>query len=203
MLELNPLLFLCSDITISVDMAEALGFAHENNLIHRDIKPANLMITRDGIVKIISAPRVMTQDNLAAMIQSGVQIPVQTTANNTTTVQYIDATLKLQVTPQITAEGTIVMKIDVQKKEPLTGLTVAGGQNAPLSTRQAQTQVMVKDGGTTVIGGIYQITDNISKNRIPFLYRIPIIGNLFKNNIHEKRHDELLIFISPRIVKNI
>ncbi|HPR64559.1 MAG TPA: type IV pilus secretin PilQ [Thermoanaerobaculia bacterium] len=157
----------------------------------------------DGLVKIVSAPRIMTQDNLAAMIQSGVQIPVQTTANNTTTVQYIDATLRLNVTPQITAEGTIVMKIDVQKREPLTGLTVTGGQNAPLSTRQANTQVMVRDGGTTVLGGIYQITDNISKNRVPFLHRIPILGNLFKNHANEKRHDELLIFISPRIVKNL
>ena len=157
----------------------------------------------DGLVKIVSAPRVMTQDNLQAMIQSGVQIPVQTTANNTTTVQYIDATLKLLVTPQITAEGSIVMKIDVQKREPLTGLNIAGGQNAPLSTRQAQTQVMVRDGGTTVLGGIYQITNNLSLNRVPFLHRIPILGNLFKNKSDEKRHDELLIFISPRIVKNI
>jgi type IV pilus assembly protein PilQ len=157
---------------------------------------------QDGLVKIISSPRVITQDNLGASIQSGVQIPVQTTSNNTTTVQYINATLSLKVTPQITEAGTISMQIDVQKREPLLGLTVTGGTNAPLSTRDAQTQVMVKDGGTTVIGGIYQITDNNSQNRIPFLHRIPIIGNLFKDRSIQRRHDELLIFITPRIVKS-
>ena len=157
---------------------------------------------QDGLVKIISSPRVITQDNLGASIQSGVQIPVQTTSNNTTTVQYINATLALKVTPQITEAGTISMQIDVSKREPLLGLTVTGGTNAPLSTRDAQTQVMVKDGGTTVIGGIYQITDNDSQNRIPFLHRIPILGNLFKDRSIQRRHDELLIFITPRIVKS-
>lgn len=157
---------------------------------------------QDGLVKIISSPRVITQDNLGASIQSGVQIPVQTTSNNTTTVQYINATLSLNVTPQITEAGTITMQINVQKREPLLGLTVTGGTNAPLSTRDAQTQVMVKDGGTTVIGGIYQITDNNSENRIPFLHRIPILGNLFKDRSIQRRHDELLIFITPRIVKS-
>ena len=165
----------------------------------------NLALTAaeaDGLVKIISSPRVVTEDNMQARIQSGVQIPVQTTSNNTTTVQYIDATLMLNVTPQITEAGTIAMQINVQKKEPLPGLQVTGGSNSPISTREAQTQVMVKDGGTTVIGGIYQITDNNSQNRIPFLYRLPIIGNLFKNSNISRTHDELLIFITPRVVKS-
>lgn len=157
----------------------------------------------EGLVKIISSPRVITQDNLPAKIQSGVQIPVQTTANNTYTVSYIDATLMLQVTPQITEAGTISMQVDVKKREPLTALIVAGGTNAPISTREAQTRIMVKDGGTTVIGGIYQITDNKSQDRIPFLHKIPILGNAFKNKNISKRHDELLIFITPRIVQNI
>lgn len=157
----------------------------------------------EGLVKIISSPRVITQDNLPAKIQSGVQIPVQTTANNTYTVTYIDATLMLQVTPQITEAGTISMQVDVKKREPLTALMVVGGTNAPISTREAQTRIMVKDGGTTVIGGIYQITDNKSQDRIPFLHKIPILGNAFKNKNVSKRHDELLIFITPRIVQNI
>ena len=101
---------------------------------------------------------------------------MQTTSNNTTTVQYINATLSLNVTPQITEAGTISMQIDVKKREPLLGLTVTGGSNVPLSTRDAQTQVMVKDGGTTVIGGIYQITDNDSQNRVPFLHASPSWG---------------------------
>lgn len=156
----------------------------------------------EGFVKIISSPRVITQDNLPAKIQSGVQIPVQTTANNTYTVTYVDATLLLQVTPQITEAGTISMQVDVKKREPLTGLMVTGGTNAPISTREAQTRIMVKDGGTTVIGGIYQITDDKSQDRIPFLHKIPVLGNIFKNKNYTKRHDELLIFITPRIVQN-
>lgn len=157
----------------------------------------------EGLVKIISSPRVITQDNLPAKIQSGVQIPVQTTANNTYTVTYIDATLMLQVTPQITEAGTISMQVDVKKREPLTALIVTGATNAPISTREAQTRIMVKDGGTTVIGGIYQITDNKAQNRIPFLHKIPILGNLFKDKNISKRHDELLIFITPRIIQNL
>lgn len=156
----------------------------------------------EGLVKVVSAPKVTTQDNNSAEIQSGVQIPVQTRVNFTTTVQYIDATLRLTVTPQVTAEGTVIMEIEVQKVEPALGLTVVGGTNSPLITRRANTKVMVRDGGTTVIGGIYQATDNDSQSRIPFLHQIPVLGNLFKNTDINKRHDELLIFITPRIVRN-
>ncbi|MDX1582810.1 MAG: type IV pilus secretin PilQ [Thermoanaerobaculia bacterium] len=156
----------------------------------------------EGLVKVVSAPKVTTQDNEQAEIQSGVQIPVQTRVNFTTTVQYIDATLRLNVTPQVTAEGTVIMEIEVQKVEPALGLTVVGGQNSPLITRRATTKLMVRDGGTTVIGGIYQATDNDSQTRVPFLHQIPILGNLFKNSDVNKRHDELLIFITPRIVRN-
>ena len=155
----------------------------------------------EGLVKVVSAPRVTTQDNESAEIQSGVQIPVQTRVNFTTTVQYIDATLRLTVTPQVTAEGTVIMEIEVQKVEPALGLTVVGGTNSPLITRRAKTKVMVRDGGTTVIGGIYQATDNDSQSRVPFLHNIPILGNLFKNNDINKRHDSCSI-ITPRIVRN-
>jgi type IV pilus assembly protein PilQ len=181
---------------------QVLGMNFGNILGSFNLDLALTAAEADGLVKVVSSPRVVTQDNLPARIQSGIQIPVQTTANNTTTVQYIDATLMLNVTPQITEAGTISMQIQVQKKEPLTGLSVTGGTNAPLSTREATTQVMVKDGGTTVIGGIYQITDNNSQNRIPFLHRIPILGNLFKDRNIARRHDELLIFITPRVVKS-
>jgi type IV pilus assembly protein PilQ len=155
----------------------------------------------EGLAKIVSAPRVQTQDNTAAEIQSGVQIPIQTRVNFTTTVQYIDATLRLMVTPQITAEGTVIMDIEVAKVEPALGLQVVGGQNSPLLTRRAKTRLMVRDGGTAVIGGIYQATDNDAQSRVPFLSRVPILGMLFKNSTISKRHDELLIFITPRIVR--
>ncbi|MFN2442021.1 MAG: type IV pilus secretin PilQ [Thermoanaerobaculia bacterium] len=157
----------------------------------------------EGLVRIISAPKVMTQDNQPAEIQSGLQIPFQTRVNFTTTVSFIDATLRLSVTPQITAEDTVIMDIQVQKVEPLSGLDVAGATNPPLSTRRAQTRLMVRDGGTTVIGGIYQSTDNNAENRLPFLHQIPVLGNLFKSRRVENRNDELLIFITPRIARNI
>ena len=157
----------------------------------------------EGLVRIISAPKIMTQDNSSAEIQSGLQIPFQTRVNFTTTVSFIDATLRLTVTPQITAEDTVIMDIQVQKVEPLAGLDVAGATNPPLSTRRAQTRLMVRDGGTTVIGGIYQSSDNNAQDRVPFLHEVPVLGNLFKNRRIQSRNDELLIFITPRIARNI
>jgi len=153
----------------------------------------------EQLVKVVSAPRVMTQDNQPAEIQSGVQIPYQTRVNFTTTVTYIDATLRLSVTPQITEAGTIIMEIAVQKTTP--GAPIEGAAGTPLNTRQARTRLMVRDGGTAVIGGIYQVTDSQNQTRVPFLHQIPIVGNLFKTHSINTTHDELLIFITPRIVR--
>jgi type IV pilus assembly protein PilQ len=138
---------------------------------------------------------------MQAKIQSGLQIPVQTVANNTVTVQYVDATLNLEVTPQITAEGTVNLDVNIAKRAPVGAFTVTGGQNAPIFTRDVQSQLLVRDGGTTVIGGIYQIEENYSNNRVPFFGKIPVIKHLFRSQEDSTRHDELLIFITPRIVK--
>jgi len=156
----------------------------------------------EGLARIVSAPKVTTQDNTQAQIESGVQIPVQTRVNFTTSVTYIDATLRLTVTPQVTAQDTVIMDIQVQKTEPVVGLAVIGGGNTPLTTRKANTKLMVRDGGTTVIGGIYQSTENRAQSRLPFVHSIPVLGNLFKSRTIDSRHDELLIFITPRIVRN-
>src|SRR5437763_1275924 len=155
----------------------------------------------EGLVKVISAPKVTTQDNVSAEIQSGFQIPYQTRINFTTTIQYVDATLRLSVTPQITESGTVIMDINVQKNEPTTGLAVEGATGTPLSTRSAHTRLMVRDGGTAVIGGIYQVKENDSRTRLPFVYQIPILGNLFKTHNVSTSHDELLLFITPRIIR--
>jgi type IV pilus assembly protein PilQ len=155
----------------------------------------------EGLVKVVSAPRVTTTDNVPAEIQSGFQIPYQTRVNFTTTVTYIDATLRLSVTPQITEAGTVIMDIQVQKNEPTTGLAIEGAAGTPLSTRSAKTRLMVRDGGTAVIGGIYQVKDNNSITRLPFVHQIPILGNLFKTHNISTSHDELLIFITPRIIR--
>jgi type IV pilus secretin PilQ/predicted competence protein len=154
-----------------------------------------------GYLKVISAPRVTTQDNTAAEIQSGFQIPYQTRINFTTTVTYLDATLRLSVTPQITEAGTVIMDVSLQKNEPAEGLAFEGAAGTPLTTRQARTRLMVRDGGTAVIAGIYTTRDNRAQSRVPILHNIPIIGELFKTHEISTQHDELLIFITPRIVR--
>ncbi|HKC25461.1 MAG TPA: type IV pilus secretin PilQ, partial [Thermoanaerobaculia bacterium] len=117
-----------------------------------------------GLVKVISSPKVQTQNNQRASIQSGFQIPVQTTVNNTTSVLYVNATLSLDVAPQITAEGTVIMDINVQDRQPAPGVSIAGANNVPLLTRDAKTRLMVRDGGTAVIGGIFKLTANEAQN---------------------------------------
>jgi type IV pilus assembly protein PilQ len=154
-----------------------------------------------GLVKVISTPKVQTQTGEEASIQSGFQIPVQTTVNNTTSVLYINATLRLDVTPQITNEGTVIMHITIQKREPAVGINIAGGQNIPLTTRDAKTRLMVRDGGTAVIGGIFKITTNDGQSMIPGLWKIPILGNLFRSRTQTESTDELMIFITPRIIR--
>ncbi len=173
-----------SDILDAFNLDFALQAAEANNL-----------------VKIVSTPKVQAQNNQKANIQSGVQLPVQTVANNTVTVQYVNATLSLDVTPQITAEGTVILDINLQKREPLPGANLQGGQNVPIVTRDAQTRLLVRDGGTTVIGGIYRFQDNDSTAGVPGLSKLPVVGLLFKNREVRRLHEELLIFITPRIVK--
>ena len=186
---------------LGVAGSEVLSLTLSNVLGTFDLDLTLTAAENDGLVRIVSAPKILAQDNTAAEIQSGVQIPIQTRVNQTTTVTYVDATLRLSVTPRITAEDTVIMEVTVQKSEPLEGINVAGGANAPLSTRRATTTLMVRDGGTAVIGGIYQATDNDQRNKIPFLGDLPVVGNLFRNSAISERHDELLIFITPRIVR--
>lgn len=155
----------------------------------------------EGLINILSAPKVATLNNQQASIQSGLQIPVQTIANNTVTVQYVAATLQLQVTPQVTAEGTVLMTINISKREPQLAFLIPGAANAPIATKEAQTRLLVRDGGTAVIGGIYRVSTDQGEDRVPGLANIPIIGNLFKNKSRREENEELLIFITPRIIK--
>jgi type IV pilus secretin PilQ/predicted competence protein len=155
----------------------------------------------NGLARIVSSPKVTAQNNEKAHIQSGTLLPIQTVANQTVTVQYVDATLSLDVTPQITAEGTVLLDVDIKKREPVSGVNIAGGQNVPISTRDAKTRVMVRDGGTTVIGGIFKTTENNQENGVPGLNKLPLIGWMFGNKSINNERDELLIFITPRIVK--
>jgi type IV pilus assembly protein PilQ len=155
----------------------------------------------EGLINILSAPKVATLNNQAASIQSGVQIPIQTIANNTVTVQYVNATLSLNVTPQVTAEGTVMMDIQISKREPQLAFLVPGATNAPIATKEAQTRLLVRDGGTAVIGGIYRVSTDQGEDRVPGLANIPILGHLFKNKSRREENEELLIFITPRVIK--
>jgi type IV pilus assembly protein PilQ len=189
----GPFDFALGDNVLSLSLFDVLGTF--------DLDLALSAAETQGYAKVVSAPRVTTQDNTPAQITSGFQIPYQTRVNFTTTVTYLDATLQLQVTPQITEAGTVIMDISVQKNEPATGLTIAGAAGTPLTTRQARTRLMVRDGGTAVIAGIFQSRDGDAQTRVPYVHNIPIIGNLFKSRDITTSHDELLIFITPRIVR--
>ncbi|MFQ5743461.1 MAG: type IV pilus secretin PilQ, partial [Acidobacteriota bacterium] len=153
---------------------------------------------REGRGKVISTPKVTAQNNVEATIESGQRIPVQTLVDNTASITFINANLQLRVTPQITAERTIILDITVDKSEPDFSNQVVGIPT--IFTRQAITRVLVRDGGTTVIGGIFQLTVNEAQARTPFFHRIPLLGNLFKSHETMQTNNELLIFITPKII---
>jgi len=156
-------------------------------------------LERSGQGKLLSTPRVSTQNNIEAEITQGVQIPIQTVSNNTVTVTFKDAALTLKVTPQITAAGTVIMKIAVENASPDFSRQVAG--IPPINTQRANTTVLVSDGQTTVIGGIYTSQEQTASDRTPGLSRLPFINWLFKRESLNDQSTELLIFITPKITK--
>ncbi len=155
----------------------------------------------DGKGRILSTPRVATQNNVEAEITQGSQIPIQTVSNNTVTVTFKDAALTLRVTPQITASNTVIMRIFVEKAAPNYTQTSAAQPVPSIDTQRAVTSVLMGDGETTVIGGIYTREESDAQDRTPFLHRVPLLGWLFKTDRHLDDSDELLIFITPRIAK--
>ncbi|HZI63805.1 MAG TPA: type IV pilus secretin PilQ [Thermoanaerobaculia bacterium] len=189
---------------VNVLTGGATGFLDVSlgNILNTFNLDARLQAAEDeGLINILSAPKVATLNNSAAEIQSGLQIPIQTVANNTVTVQFVNATLRLQVTPHVTAEGTVLMTINIQKREPQLAFAVVGAANAPIATKEASTRVIVRDGGTTVIGGIYEVSTDQGQDRVPGLANIPLLGHLFKNRRRIDENEELLIFITPRVIR--
>jgi type IV pilus assembly protein PilQ len=152
-----------------------------------------------GVGKLLSKPRIVTQNNEKAVIKQGVKLPIQTTINNTISVQFIDAVLQLEVTPQITAEGTIFMDVLVENTQIDQGIPRVQGIPA-LDTQSAQTKVLVPDGGTVVIGGIIVSTQNTNIQEVPIVGSLPLIGNLFKRTTVSIQSQELLFFLTPRII---
>jgi len=147
--------------------------------------------------KTISRPSIITQNNVQGMVQQGTQIPVQTSINNTIAVQYVNATLQLQVTPQVTDDGHIFLQIIIQNASPGTIITNAA---VSINLQQANTQVLVPDGGTVVFGGVTVTQRQNSSTAVPLLGNIPILGNLFKTTNTQDTDQELLFFVSPRLL---
>ncbi len=177
----------------------AVGFSFANILDTFRLDVALSALETSGNGRIISSPKVTTQNNQPAEIIQGRQIPVQTVANFTVTTRYVNAALELKATPQITAEGTIIMTVEIQNNAADFANLVNG--IPPITTQSAKTTVMIPDGGTTVIGGIYRTEDSVTRDSVPFLGKIPILGNLFRSFARTKQNRELLIFITPRIIK--
>ncbi|MEK6242952.1 MAG: type IV pilus secretin PilQ [Pseudomonadota bacterium] len=151
----------------------------------------------DGKGKTISSPRVLTADQVEAVIEQGTEIPYQqATSSGATSVSFRKANLSLKVKPQITPDGNIIMTLDVNKDEP--GATTPAG--IAISTKHVKTEVLVENGGTVVIGGIYDQRDRNDVTRVPFFGDLPYIGFLFKNTVNTSSKTELLVFITPRIV---
>jgi type IV pilus assembly protein PilQ len=152
-----------------------------------------------GNIKIVSAPKVSTLDNTAATIQQGVSIPVSVVSAQGVNTQFFNALLKLEVLPHVTQDGNISLKIDISKNEPDFGQTGASG-NPSIRKKEAHTELLVKDGDTTVIGGIYTRNTSDGYKKVPFFADLPILGPMFRNHKVTDQRSELLIFITPRII---
>jgi len=181
----------------------AIGISLGNILGNFNIDAALTALENSGRSRTLSTPKVTTQNNQAAEIKQGVQIPIQTIANNTVTVIFKDAVLTLRVTPQITEAGTVILTLEVENNSPDFSRQIGTGATAvpPINTQSAKTIVLVRDGATAVIGGIYQSTEENARAQTPFLGNIPILGYLFRNRTLRTANQELMIFVTPRIIK--
>ena len=176
-----------------------LTFVNASNNVRIDA--VLTMAESRGLLKILSRPRVVTQNNIQALVRQGVRVPIVTQAQlgGPPTVTYVDAFLRLTVIPQITSEGTIFLNVDVENTTPDFGHTIQG--NPELITQQATTQVLVTDGGTVVIGGVIQTQNSINIQQVPLLGSVPYLGNLFKHTTVNTANQELIFFITPRIIQ--
>lgn len=151
----------------------------------------------DGKGRVVSSPRLITADQTKALIEQGTEYPYSITApNGATTLAFKKAVLKLEVTPQITPEGNIILDLDVNKDS--RGETTT--QGVAIDTKHIKTQVLVENGGTVVIGGIFEMEETNQENKIPFLGDVPVMGNLFKSRTRESSKREMLVFITPKVI---
>ncbi|QTN25996.1 type IV pilus secretin PilQ [Rhizobacter sp. AJA081-3] len=173
--------------------ALSLFGASSNRFLNLEISA----LEADGKGKVVSSPRVVTADQQKALIEQGTELPYQTaTSSGATALQFRKANLKLEVTPQITPEGSVMLDVDVNKDS--VGQATAAG--FAIDTKHVKTQVLVENGGTVVIGGIFEQTDRTDITKVPFLGDVPVLGNLFKTTTKSSQRTELLIFLTPKVV---
>ncbi len=154
-----------------------------------------------GVGKLLSAPKVVTQNNTEGIAQQGTQIPIQTNINNTISTQYISAVLMLKVTPQITADGTVFMIVHIENTQIDSGIPAILGQPA-LSTQSVDDQVLAKDGETIMLGGVMVNSQTTQYDQVPLLGSVPVIGNLFKHRTISVQSQELWFFLTPRVTQD-
>jgi type IV pilus assembly protein PilQ len=183
--------------TQAATSAIGLALGSINGAFNLDVALTALENTGKG--RILSSPRLTTQNNQEAVVRQGVQIPVQTSANNTISTTFVNADLSLTVKPQITTANTVIMDINLVNASP--DFTRAVNGTPPINSQSAKTTVQINDGATTVIGGIFVTEEQTSNDRTPVLYRVPILKWLFQRNSLVDSSRELLIFITPRILR--
>ncbi len=156
----------------------------------------------NGNTELLSNPRVMTTDRVTAIIKQGVQIPYQSSSQDGTVTELIDAVLELKVTPQITPSGNVIMDLNIKKDAPGVAVPSGAGTAVAIDKREITTTVQVEDGETVVLGGVFESTDSNATNTVPWLSNLPGVGWLFKNTDDNSTKRELLIFVTPKIVKS-
>jgi type IV pilus assembly protein PilQ len=176
----------------------AFSFLLFNNALTKFLNLELSALQADGRGKIISSPRVITADQVEAVIEQGTEIPYQqATSSGATAIQFKKATLSLRVRPQITPDDNVIMSLNVHK-DSVGQQTISGPS---IDTKQVSTEVLVENGGTVVIGGIYIQDERTTVNKVPVLGDVPYVGFLFKNTTKFDNRTELLIFVTPRILK--
>jgi type IV pilus assembly protein PilQ len=176
-----------------------LSLGSVNGAFNLDV--ALTALQHKGNTKILSEPKVTTQNNVTAEVTQGTTVPFQAESNNTVTVQFKDAALKLNVTPHITGQSSVILDVQLENATPDFGHTVNG--NPSINTQKASTTVMVNDGVTTVIGGVMVNKESMTNDQTPGLGNIPLLGWLFKRSDVDRQDDEILIFITPRIIRGV
>jgi type IV pilus assembly protein PilQ len=177
----------------------ALGILGSNYIVDLELSAAQA----ETRAEVISSPRVITANQKEATIETGTEIPYQQSASSgATTISFKKAVLSLKVTPQITPDNRIILDLDV-KKDSIGTITVSsGGVNVPsIDTKEIVTQVLMNDGQTVVLGGVLETQHRDDQTKVPYLGDIPVLGNLFKTTTKTNNKDELLIFVTPKIVR--